>query len=63
MALISEHPSSLVRDQYLMQVSDRCTSSPEQLRALAQRPGKAADPSHPSPAPTKSPGRDPGPPT
>ena len=61
MALISEHPSSLVRDQYLMQVSDRCHLSPEQLRALAQRPGKAADPSHPSPAPTKSPGRIPVP--
>jgi DNA primase len=34
LALISEHPDSLVRDQYLMQVSDRCHLSPEQLRAL-----------------------------
>ncbi len=37
LALISEHPDSLVRDQYLMQVSDRCHLSPEQLRALPQR--------------------------
>ena len=34
MALIAEHPDSLVRDQYLMQVSDRCHLSPEQLRSL-----------------------------
>ncbi len=33
LALIAEHPDSLVRDQYLMQVSDRCHLSPEQLRS------------------------------
>ena len=37
MALISEHPDTLVRDQYLMQVSDRCRLSPEQLRSLSHR--------------------------
>jgi DNA primase len=37
LALISEHPDSLVRDQYLMQVSDRCHLSPEQLRALPRQ--------------------------
>ena len=34
LGLISEHPGSLVRDQYLMQVADRCRLSPEQLRGL-----------------------------
>jgi DNA primase len=35
--LISEHPDELVRDQYLMQVSDRCRLSPDQLRGLQRR--------------------------
>ena len=43
MALISEHPDTLVRDQYLMQVSDRCRLSPEQLRGLRQRPAHASE--------------------
>jgi DNA primase len=34
LGLISEHPDELVRDQYLMQVADRCRLSPEQLRSL-----------------------------
>lgn len=38
MALIAEHPSSLVRDQYLMALADRCRLSSDQLRALP-RPG------------------------
>jgi DNA primase len=33
MALVSEHPNALVRDQYLMQVADRCRVDPERLRA------------------------------
>jgi DNA primase len=37
--LIAEHPDDLVRDQYLMQVADRCHLSPEQLRARP-RPGR-----------------------
>ncbi len=41
MALISEHPGTLVRDQYLMQVADRCRLSPDQLRALRMPAGKA----------------------
>ena len=32
--MIDEHPDALVRDQYLMQVSDRCRLSPDQLRSL-----------------------------
>jgi DNA primase len=43
MALISEHPDTLVKDQYLMQVSDRCRLSPEQLRGLRQRPAHASE--------------------
>jgi DNA primase len=41
MGFIAEHPDDLVRDQYLMQVADRCRLSPEQLRSLgrAERPG------------------------
>ena len=41
LALIAEHPAALVRDQYLMQVSDRCRLSPDQLRSLP-RPVPAA---------------------
>jgi DNA primase len=41
LALIAEHPDALVRDQYLMQVSDRCRLSPDQLRSLP-RPVPAA---------------------
>jgi DNA primase len=32
MSVISEHPNELVRDQYLMQVADRCQIDPERLR-------------------------------
>ena len=39
LAVISEHPSELVRDQYLMQVADKCRFDPEQLRARLRRPG------------------------
>lgn len=42
LALIAEHPDSLVRDQYLMEVSDRCHLSPEQLRSLPRRPTSKA---------------------
>src|SRR5262249_51024643 len=34
-ALIAEHPNELVRDQYLMQVADRCRVEPARLRELA----------------------------
>jgi DNA primase len=33
MAMIAEHPSELVRDQYVMQVADRCRLDPDRLRA------------------------------
>ena len=31
--VIAEHPSDLVRDQYVMEVADRCRAVPERLRA------------------------------
>jgi len=51
--LTADHPDPLVRDQYLMQVADRCRLSPDQLRELAlagpgrpgeRRAGRAAGP-------------------
>ena len=33
MAVVAEHPNELVRDQYLMQVADRCRVDPDRLRA------------------------------
>jgi DNA primase len=32
--MIREHPSELVRDQYVMEVADRCRIEPDRLRAL-----------------------------
>ena len=55
LALIAEHPSALVRDQYLMQVSDRCHLSPEQLRDLAHRQDRTG--SRPVAVPAKKLGR------
>jgi DNA primase len=37
--VIREHPSELVRDQYVMEVADRCRIEPDQLRARLRRPG------------------------
>lgn len=51
LALISEHPDSLVRDQYLMQVADRCHLSPEQLRALPRQAASNASKNGERPAP------------
>ncbi len=44
LAVIAEHPSDLVRDQYLMEVAGRCRLDPEQLRARLRgvRPGAGA---------------------
>ena len=39
LAVIGEHPSELVRDQYVMQVAERCRIDPEQLRARLRSPG------------------------
>ncbi|MEY2420864.1 MAG: primase [Acidimicrobiaceae bacterium] len=39
LGVIAEHPSELVRDQYVMQVAERCRIDPEQLRARLRAPG------------------------
>jgi DNA primase len=39
LGVIAEHPSELVRDQYVMQVAERCRIDPEQLRARLRSPG------------------------
>jgi len=42
LAVVGEHPNELVRDQYLMQVADRCRLEPAALRALAERVAEEA---------------------
>jgi DNA primase len=37
-AVVREHPNELVRDQYLMQIADRCRIEPDRLRAILQAP-------------------------
>lgn len=37
LAVIAEHPSDLVRDQYVMEVADRCRLDPDRLRAQLAR--------------------------
>jgi len=37
-AVVREHPSDLVRDQYLMQVADRCGVQTDRLRVMLERP-------------------------
>jgi DNA primase len=37
--VIREHPSELVRDQYVMEVADRCRLDPDTLRARLRAPG------------------------
>ncbi len=44
LAVIGEHPSELVRDQYVMEVASRTRIDPEQLRAMGRRtPAPVAD--------------------
>lgn len=44
LAVIAEHPSELVRDQYVMQVADRCRLDADRLRARLRTPGAARVP-------------------
>lgn len=41
LALVAEHPNELVRDQYLMEVADRCRIDPLRLRAELVAIGRA----------------------
>jgi DNA primase len=43
LTVIAEHPSGLVRDQYVMEVADRCRLDPDQLRAQLGRVGRGDD--------------------
>ena len=49
-ATVAEHPSDLVRDQYLMQVADRCRIDADRLRPMLAQALRA-------PAPSSRPGR------
>jgi hypothetical protein len=49
MALIAEHPNELVRDQYLMEVADRCRVPPDRLRSLGSAPPPGAKTAIPPP--------------
>ncbi len=60
LAMVGEHPDVLVRDQYLMQVADRCRVDADRLRAMAaagpdspavERPAGGAAPGSRRPAP------------
>lgn len=59
LAAVAEHPSPLVRDQYVMEVASRCRADPDQVRSLLtrllRRPGGGPPAPHPAP-----PGRQPG---
>jgi DNA primase len=51
MAMVAAHPNELVRDQYLMQVADRCRVDPDRLRRM---PPAQAGRSSPSGATSRS---------
>jgi DNA primase len=40
LAMVREHPSDLVRDQYVMAIADRCRIEPDQLRARLRAPAR-----------------------
>ena len=42
MAMIREHPNELVRDQYLMQVADRCRVDADRLRTMGAESDRAS---------------------
>ncbi len=68
-AMIGAHPDVLVRDQYLMDVADRCRVDADRLRAMAEagpvdaapegRPAPSRDPRRPDPPPGPSPAETP----
>ncbi len=46
-AMVRSHPNALVRDQYLMQIGDRCRVELDQLRAMASGRAPATRPPRP----------------
>jgi DNA primase len=49
LAAVAEHPSPLVRDQYVMQVAERTRTEPERLRVLLAGTGREPGPGRPTP--------------
>ncbi|MCU1485857.1 MAG: dnaG [Actinomycetia bacterium] len=49
MAMVAEHPNQLVRDQYVMEIADRCRVEPDRLRAGLAQPRRA----EPAPEPRR----------
>jgi DNA primase len=47
--LVDTHPSDLVRDQYLMEIADRCRIPADRLRQLGQPPARVATGTGPRP--------------
>ncbi|MEO7443084.1 MAG: toprim domain-containing protein, partial [Acidimicrobiales bacterium] len=39
--VVAQHPNPLVRDQYLMEVADRCRTEPDRLRQMAADPKRS----------------------
>lgn len=56
-ALVGDHPSELVRDQYLMEVADRCRIAPDRLRQLPPAPASSAGPGSSAGEPGSRPAR------
>ena len=57
LTVIREHPSELVRDQYLMEVADRCRVDPDRLRRASPADvGRQERSGRPAPAPRRDPG-------
>ena len=61
--LIRAHPNELVRDQYIMEVADRCRVAPERLRSMPAAPLVSAEGRRPASsragdAPSSGPGPD-----
>ena len=62
LAVVAEHPDELVRDQYVMEVADRCRLDVDRLRAVpARRPARRRDrrrrrgePTPAGPSPTRT---------
>lgn len=59
LGVVREHPSELVRDQYLMEIASRTRTDPEQLRAglRSGRLGPSRQAAHPSPGRPAAAGR------
>lgn len=55
LAMVAEHPDELVRDQYLMQVADRCRVEADRLRAMAAAGVVEGRAPEPAPAPARTP--------